>query len=158
MKRYPLPFFRAWTPKPAPDWPDHLILFDGMCVLCSSWVRKVIARDDAGLFRFVTVQSPSGRRLAESLGIDPVFAETNAVIIDGMAFFKSDAVIEIARRLRGLRWAGIFRIVPKGLRDRLYDVIARNRYAWFGRDEACLRPMPDIAARIWGGTHGATPP
>ncbi len=158
MKRYPLPPQQAWKPKPAPDWPDHLILFDGACVLCSSWVRKVIAWDKAGLFRFVTVQSPSGHRLAEDLGIDPNFPETNAVIIDGTAFFKSDAVLEIAHRLRGLRWTRLFRLVPKTLRNRLYDIIARNRYAWFGRDEACLVPTPDIAARIWNGTHGMTPP
>ena len=158
MKRYPLPIQQTWRPKPAPDWPDHLILFDGVCVLCSSWVRKVIARDDAGLFRFVTVQSPSGRRLAEELGIDPEFPQTNAVVIGGMAYFKSDAVLEIARRLRGLWWLNAFRPLPKTLRDRLYDVIARNRYAWFGRNESCLVPTPDIAARIWDSTNGTTPP
>lgn len=157
MKRYPSPSPRSWTPQSAPGWPDHLILFDGVCVLCSFWVRKVIARDDAGLFRFVTVQSPEGHRLAESLGIDQEFAETNAVIIGGIAFFKSDAVIEIARRLRGLRWTAMLRLVPKGLRDRLYDVVARNRYAWFGRDEACLRPTPDIVSRIWDSPSGTTP-
>lgn len=127
-------------------------------MLCSSWVRKVIARDDAALFRFVTIQSPAGRRLAEELGIDPKFPQTNAVVIDGTAFFKSDTVLEITRRLRGLRWTGVLRPVPKSLRDRLYDIIAQNRYAWFGRDEACVLPTPDVAARIWNGANGTTPP
>jgi predicted DCC family thiol-disulfide oxidoreductase YuxK len=145
-------------PKAAPGWPDHLILFDGVCVLCSSWVRRVIRWDDKGLFRFVPVQSPHGRQLAERLGIDPEFAETNAVVIGGTAYFKSDAVIEIARRLRGLRWVSALRFMPKGLRDRFYDAIARNRYAWFGRDEACLRPTPDISARLWDAGNGNTPP
>lgn len=158
MKRYLPPFQRGWQPKPAPGWPDHLILFDGACALCSSLVRLVIARDDSGSFRFVSIQSAMGRRLAEELGIDPQNPQTNAVILAGTAYCKSDAVLEIACRLRGLRWMGAFRFVPKGLRDVLYDIIARNRITWFGRHDACLRPTPGLAGRIWNGANGTTPP
>lgn len=82
------------------------------------------------------------------LGIDPDDPETNAVILDGMAYFKSDSALMAARHLRGMRWAGILMLLPRGLRDWLYDRVARNRYAWFGRDEACLLPTPELAARL----------
>jgi predicted DCC family thiol-disulfide oxidoreductase YuxK len=144
-----------WTPRPAPGWPDRLILFDGVCVLCSSWVRFVIRRDEACRFRFVPIQSSRGRQLAEMLGIDPDDPETNAVILDGMAYFKSDSVLMAARHLRGLQGAGILMALPRGLRDWLYDRVARNRYAWFGRDEACLLPTPELAARLLDQPEGA---
>lgn len=89
-----------WLPQPAPGWPDRVILIDGVCVFCSSWARFIIARDDS--FRFLRTQSPQGRTLAESFGIDPDEPQTNVVIVDGIAYFKSDAALMIARHLRGL--------------------------------------------------------
>lgn len=137
-----------WAPRPASGWPDDLILFDGVCVLCSYWARFVIERDEACRFRFLAVQSPQGRRLAESFGIDPDDPETNVVILGGRAFFKSDAALAVAPHLRGMRWTRVLKLAPRGLRNWLYDRVARNRYALFGRDEACLRPTPELAARL----------
>ena len=137
-----------WLPQAAPGWEDRLILFDGVCVLCASWTRFIIQRDKAGRFRFISIQSPQGRRLAEMFGIDPDDPQTNAVILDGVAYFKSDAALMVMRHLRGMRWTQALTLVPRSLRNRLYDLIARNRYAWFGRDEACLMPTPELAARI----------
>ncbi|NIX75331.1 thiol-disulfide oxidoreductase DCC family protein [Microvirga terricola] len=136
-----------WLPQPAPGAPDRLILIDGVCVLCSSWARFVVERDDGFGFRFLRTQSPQGRALAESFGIDPDEPQTNVAIIDSMAYFKSDAALMIARNLRGLSWTRILHVVPRGLRNLFYHRIARNRYAWFGRDEACLRPTPEMRAR-----------
>lgn len=146
-----------WLPQPAPDWPDRLILIDGVCVLCSALVRFVIQRDDHFGFRFMRTQSSQGRALAESFGIDPDNPQTNAVIIEGMAYFKSDAALMIARHLRGLSWTHILYLLPRRLRNPLYDWAARNRYAWFGRDEACLRPTPEMQARCLDGADLAGP-
>lgn len=134
-----------WMPRPAPGWPDRLILIDGVCVFCSSWARFVISRDDT--FRFLRTQSPQGRALAESFGIDPGEPQTNVAVIDGIAYFKSDAALMIARNLRGLSWTRILRVIPRALRNPLYDWVARNRYAWFGREESCLRPAPEMRVR-----------
>jgi predicted DCC family thiol-disulfide oxidoreductase YuxK len=125
-----------------------VILFDGVCVLCSSWVQFVIRRDPDCRFHFLQIQSPQGRQLAESLGIDPDAPETNAVIFDGTAYFKSDAALMVLQHLRGMEWTRALKLIPKGPRDWLYDRIARNRYAWFGRDEACLRPIPEVSTRL----------
>lgn len=145
------PAWRVWTPLAVPDLAaaaEGVILFDGVCVFCSRWVAFVLARDAAGAFRFATVQSRFGRALAARLGIDAEAPETNAVVLGGRAFCKSDAAIEVLRRLPGWGWVSVLRLVPRALRDRAYDLVARNRYAWFGRTERCLVPTPALARRI----------
>src|ERR1700759_1075603 len=74
---------RSWSPRPIDGVPDRVILFDGVCVFCSRWARFVIERDPEATFRFVAVQQPYGRALAERLRIDVTFPETNAVVLDG---------------------------------------------------------------------------
>ena len=86
-------------------WPDDdVILFDGVCVFCSRWVRFVAARDTAQRFRFTTIQSPYGTRLAKTFGIDPDDPDTNAVVHGGEVFFKSDAALTVLGHLPGWRW------------------------------------------------------
>ncbi len=88
-------------------WPDDdVILYDGVCIFCSRWVRFVAARDSDARFRFTAIQSPYGTRLARAFGIDPGDPDTNAVIHDGVAYFKSDAALErfTIWRKRNLRW------------------------------------------------------
>ena len=130
--------------------PDQVILFDGVCVLCSRWARFVIERDTEAAFRFIAVQEPYGAELARRLDIDLAFPETNAAVIAGRAYFKSDAAIEVLSRLPGWRWVRIGRLVPRGLRDAGYDLIARNRYRWFGRTEQCWLPTPELARHFLG--------
>jgi predicted DCC family thiol-disulfide oxidoreductase YuxK len=134
-----------WAPRPVRGFPEGTVLYDGVCVICSRWFRFVAARDPEARFRFTAVQDPLGQRLAAALGIDPVFPETNALVIDGTAWLKSDAGIEVLRRLPGWRWARHFRRIPRPLRDWLYDRVARNRYRLFGRTETCM--VPDAALR-----------
>src|ERR1700690_3473965 len=117
----------SWVPRPIEGVPGRGILFDGVCVLCSRWARFVIEHDREASFRFVAIQEPYGEALAQRLGIDIVFAETNAAIIAGRAFFKSDVTIEVLSRLSGWRWVCLGRLVPRALRDAVYDLIARNR-------------------------------
>jgi predicted DCC family thiol-disulfide oxidoreductase YuxK len=139
---------RGWHPLPAQDLPNDLILFDGDCVLCSGWINFVMRRDPAARFRFAAIQTPYGRRLAERFGIDQDYPETNAAVMDGHAYFKSDSTLAVLIDLPGWRWTRIAFLVPKRVRDFLYDVIARNRYRLFGRRDTCFSPTPDIVDRF----------
>ena len=136
------------APVPVPGMPDGAVLYDGVCVLCSAWFRFVAARDEAARFRFAPVQGEYGRLLAVRLGIDPENPETNAVIIDGLAYLRSDAALQILRRLPGWSWAGALLVVPRPVRDWIYDRVARNRYRLFGRTEACMVPNPALARHV----------
>jgi predicted DCC family thiol-disulfide oxidoreductase YuxK len=130
-------------------WPDDdVILFDGVCVFCSRWVRFVVNRDTAKRFRFTTIQSPYGTRLAEALGIDPDDPDTNAVIHGGVAYKKSDGALTVLSSLPGWRFARVFFAVPKPLRDAVYNLIAKNRYKIFGKFDACIVPDADLQARV----------
>ncbi len=130
-------------------WPDDdVILYDGVCVFCSRWVRFVAARDVAKRFRFTAIQSPYGTRLAQAFGINPEDPDTNAVVHDGEAYFKSDAALTVLSTLPGWGWTGVLRVVPKPLRDAVYSLVARNRYRIFGKYEACFVPDAEMRARV----------
>ena len=137
-----------WSPQPAPDEPDGLILFDGVCVFCSRWVRWVIDHDPERRFRFLPIQSETGRALAVRHGIGPEAPQTNAVILNGRIFFKSDAALTVLGALPGTRPLGLLKAAPRLLRDPVYDLIAKNRYAVFGRTETCMVPAPGDRERF----------
>jgi len=143
-----------WKPRRLGGVADGLILFDGVCVLCSYWVRFVIERDAAAGFCFTSVQSPYGTALATRLGISVDDPETNAVVLNGRAYFKSDAAIRVISRLPGWWWARGLLAVPRPLRNWAYDRVARGRYRVFGRSETCMVPTPELAARF---LHDAPP-
>lgn len=130
-------------------WPDDdVILFDGVCVFCSRWVRFVAARDLERRFRFTTIQSPYGARLAQSLGIDADDPDTNAVVHGGKALMKSDGALTVLSSLPGFRWAGALLWLPRSLRDAVYGLVARNRYRIFGKYDACMVPDADLRTRL----------
>ena len=132
-----------------PNWPDDdVILYDGVCIFCSRWVRFVAARDAEKRFRFTAIQSPYGTRLAQAFGIDPADPDTNAVVHGGRAFFKSDAALTVLSHLAGWRWTRVLFVVPKGLRDPVYSLVATNRYRIFGKFDACFVPDADMRARV----------
>lgn len=134
------------------DWPDdRIILYDGVCVLCSRWVRFVAARDPERLFRFAAIQTPYGRALAQKLGIDPDEPDTNALVMAGLGYRRSDAAIAVLSRLPGWGWVSAGRLAPRVLRDAVYRAVARNRYRIFGRHEACDLGGPDLRDRVIGG-------
>jgi predicted DCC family thiol-disulfide oxidoreductase YuxK len=139
-----------WRPQPVAGVADGLILFDGVCLLCSWSVRFVIERDRAAAFRFASVQSRYGAALARRLGISADNPETNAVVLGGRAYFKSDAAITVLSRLPRWAWVRPLMLVPRPVRDWLYDRVARRRYRLFGRTESCLIPSPEIAGRFVG--------
>ena len=127
---------------------DDVILYDGVCVFCSRWVRFVAARDVDRRFRFTAIQSGYGARLAQAFGIDPNDPDTNAVVHGGRVFFKSDAALTVLGALPGWGWVRALRAVPKPLRDAVYNLLARNRYRIFGKYEACFVADAGFADRI----------
>jgi predicted DCC family thiol-disulfide oxidoreductase YuxK len=139
---------RDWHSVPADDLPDRMILFDGVCVLCSRWVAFVIAHDPDARFRFVAIQTPRGRRLAERFHIDADNPETNVIVAGGRAYFKLESALVVLAEVPGWRWTRIAYLLPKRARDFLYDRIAQNRYRLFGRRATCLVPTPDVARRF----------
>jgi predicted DCC family thiol-disulfide oxidoreductase YuxK len=124
-----------------------VVLFDGVCVLCSGWLSFVTARDKQRRFRFMAIQSAEGRAMAQRHGIDPDDPDTLALVIGDRMHVRSDAVLRIAAALPHWRWTALLRLVPRQLRDAVYATVARNRYRWFGRLDACALPDRD------GTTH-----
>jgi predicted DCC family thiol-disulfide oxidoreductase YuxK len=138
----------TWAALPAPDIKRDIILFDGDCVLCSRWARRVHEADKAGRFAFVAIRSPAGRALAARFGIDPEHPQTNIAIVDGVAHFKLDAARAVFAALPGFNWLAPSGAIPKPARDWFYDRVARNRYRLFGRKENCLAPDAAMRARV----------
>ena len=137
-----------WSPRDAEGEPEGLILFDGVCVFCSRWVRFVIDHDPAGRFSFTTVQSVRGRALAARFGIDPQAPQTNAVVWNGRIHFKSDAALTVFGQLPATRPLAFLKALPRIVRDPAYDLIARNRYKIFGRTGTCMVPSASDRARF----------
>ena len=134
---------------PEKIWPDDdVILFDGVCVFCSRWVRFIVARDVAKRFRFTPIQSEYGTRLALALGIDADDPDTNAVVHGGVAHFKSDGALTVLSLLPGWRWVRVLFVVPQPLRDAVYNLVAKNRYRIFGKYDACIVPDAGWRARV----------
>ena len=121
-----------------------VILFDGVCNLCHGAVQFIIRRDRAARFRFASLQSEPGRRLAAGPAPDSIL-----LIENGLCYDRSTAALRIARRLDGA-WPLLyaFIVIPRPLRDALYAWIARHRYRWFGRLDACPLPSPEWETRF----------
>jgi predicted DCC family thiol-disulfide oxidoreductase YuxK len=131
--------------------PENLVLFDGVCNLCSALVQFVIRHDRVAKFRFAAIQSEIGKEIFQSHGLDAADLQTFVFIADGRMFVRSDAAIEVASRFGGAwRFFTVFRLVPRVARDWIYSVIARNRYRWFGRKEVCMVPTVEIKERFLG--------
>ncbi len=126
-----------------------IIVFDGVCNLCSRWVGLVLAHDRAARFRFAAMQSEPGRRLLALHGLDPE-DPLSLLLIDGeAAYTDSEAIIRVLSAFGGAwRLARLARLAPAFVRDPLYRLVARNRYRWFGRRDACVLPPADAAERF----------
>lgn len=136
-----------------PDFADDrpIIVFDGHCAFCSGWAGVVLRHDRAGHFRLLRAQSLLGVALYRHYGLDPVDYETNLLIADGRLWLKSEGSIRMAEGL-GLPWslAGAFRLLPRRLRDALYEFVARNRFRIAGRREVCYAPPAGFSDRFLG--------
>ena len=127
---------------------DRVLLFDGVCNFCNGAVNWIIAHDPEGKFKFAPLQSEYGEQVKAKFGIgDDV--DSIILIEDGRAFLHSSAALRVARGLGGigsLGYVGI--IIPRPIRDWFYRWFARNRYRWFGKQDACMIPTPDVRARF----------
>ena len=127
-----------------------IILFDGICVLCSAWVFFVIRRDPKARFKFASVQSAAGQTLLQRLGLPTDHYDTMVYIQAGHVYMRSSAFLRIVQQF-GWGWrlfaAFAFRC-PRPVRDYCYDRIARNRYRLFGKRQQCLLPSAAIQARF----------
>ena len=126
-----------------------IILFDGVCNLCNQSVQFVIRHDPKSRFRFAALQSSTGELLLEKHQLNKEELLSVILVVDGKAYDRSRAALEIARRLNGL-WPlmYVFVIVPPFIRNFVYDWISRNRYRWFGRTDECMIPTPELKARF----------
>ncbi|HEX9782543.1 MAG TPA: DCC1-like thiol-disulfide oxidoreductase family protein [Opitutaceae bacterium] len=133
-------------------WPpaEPVLLFDGVCHLCQRSVRFVLRHERRPALLFCTLQSPAGRDLLERHGLDPGYTGSLVLIAEGKARTRSDAALFLARHLRApWSWIRAFRLLPRPWRDWLYDIVAKRRYRWFGRDESfCLIPDARLRARL----------
>ena len=128
----------------------QIILFDGVCNLCNSSVQFIIKRDKKDIFRFAALQSDIGQELVRKRGIDTSMVDSIILIQPEVAYYvKSDAALRIARSLSGL-WPAlwIFLWLPSGLRDLVYDLVAKNRYKVFGKRDACMIPTPELKEKF----------
>ena len=122
-----------------------IILFDGVCNYCNDKVNFIIKYDTNDTFRFVAIQSETGQKIITYLGIDPAL---DSIILyePGYAYFiKSEAVFRIVKSLSfPIKLLLVFNFVPLGVKNQLYDYIAKNRYKWYGKKESCLLPSEAI--------------
>jgi predicted DCC family thiol-disulfide oxidoreductase YuxK len=126
-----------------------LILFDGVCNLCNAWMRFVIRRDRAGIFRFAAQQSPIGQAIIEE-HLSGATQLSSVILIEGDSIYiESDAVLQILARLSPpWSWVAFLRIIPRRIRDVCYRFVVHHRYQWFGRTEVCQVPSVDIRSRF----------
>ena len=126
-----------------------VLLFDGVCNLCNGWVQLVIRNDPEGRFRFAALQSEKGQELLKQYGLPHEQFTTLVFIENGKVYTRSSAALRIAKQLNGA-WPLLyaFSVVPAFLRDGVYNLVAGNRYAWFGKQESCMLPTPELKARF----------
>lgn len=118
----------------------NIILFDGVCNLCGNSVSLLIKYDKNNIFRFAAMQTKAGENIMQEY---PILNDRKSIILikQGTVFYKSDAIIEIAKQITG--WPSILKygfLFPKFLRDGMYDLIAKNRYFLFGKKDTCSTP------------------
>jgi len=126
-----------------------IILFDGICNLCNQSVQFVIEHDNKNQFQFASLQSDFGQNFLKENNLDSAQFDSIVFIEDDKFYTKSSAALKIAKYLDGITsWLTIFMIVPKPLRDVVYSFIAKNRYRWFGKQESCWLPTPELKAKF----------
>jgi predicted DCC family thiol-disulfide oxidoreductase YuxK len=131
--------------------PQHtdIVLFDGVCNLCSGSVLFIIKRDTNRIFKFASLQSDFGQQQLEKFKVDKNLLHSIILIRGNEMFERSDAALEITKQLSGV-WPVlyIFKILPRFLRDGIYNLIARNRYSLFGKKDVCWIPTPELKERF----------
>lgn len=121
-----------------------VVLFDGVCNLCNSSVQFIIERDDQNRFKFSSLQSEFGQNFLKHNQLNTEEFDSIILVEEEKFYSKSTAALKIGQELKGFRWLKIFWIFPKFLRDFVYSMISKNRYKWFGKQENCWLPTPEL--------------
>ena len=126
-----------------------IILFDGVCNFCNGAINFILRQDKQGVFRFAPLQSETGQHLLKQYGL-PQHSFDSFILIDkGKVHKSSTAGLRLYNKLPWYwKWTQLFWIVPRFVRDAVYDAIARNRYRWFGKKDQCMVPTPEIKSRF----------
>ena len=129
--------------------PSKVILFDGHCNLCSGFVRFILQRDRKKTFRYASLQGVFGQQLLKEQGLPLTAFGTFILAEGGRIHTRSTGVLRIVKALPGA-WPLLyaFILIPAFIRDPIYDWVARNRYAWFGKRDQCWMPQPEWAERF----------
>jgi len=128
---------------------SEIILFDGVCNLCSQSVQFIIERDKRSRYKFASLQSEFGQRVLTLNGLSTTDLHSIILLKGSNLLQRSDAALEIAKNLSGA-WPLFFgfKIIPRLIRDPVYNWISRNRYSWFGKQESCWIPTPELKSRF----------
>ena len=123
----------------------QIIFFDGICNLCNSAIQFIIKHDKKRFFRFASLQSELGQQFLKDRNMDPSQLDSILLVDPDVAYYtKSAAALRIAKHLSGLYpILFAFIIIPKFIRDKVYDYIAKNRYKWYGKKSECMIPTPE---------------
>ena len=136
---------------------DRIILFDGVCKLCNAWSKFIIRYDRSHVFKLCSVQSDEGKEILRFFGYPEDIYETMLLVEGGKSYQKSEAFFRV---MKGLGWPwrafAVFKILPSSVRDWMYDRIALNRYALFGKYDHCLLPAADHKERFLDGAYSGS--
>ena len=129
---------------------NPILLFDGVCTLCNGAVRFIIERDSKARFKFASLQSNFGQAALHRLKLPTHEFDSYVLLDNGKHYFRSTSAIRVYSQLDGVFWKFIsaFYLIPTPVRDAVYAWVARNRYKWFGKDDTCMIPTPDITKRF----------
>ena len=127
---------------------NSIILFDGECNFCDQSVLFIIKRDKQALFKFASIQSAAGQEILKNYHV-PSHIDSIVLVEKGNYYYQSSAALKICKHLKGAwKLFYVLILVPKPIRDFMYKIIAKNRYKWFGKKEACILPSPEIRKRF----------
>jgi predicted DCC family thiol-disulfide oxidoreductase YuxK len=127
---------------------NNIVLFDGECNFCSTSVQFIIKRDPKAVFKFASMQSDIGKELLKNYRV-PADLDSLILIKDHTYYCKSSAALKICKSLQGgWKLFSCLLVIPKPLRDYVYDIVAKNRYKWFGKKDSCMLPSPEIKNRF----------
>lgn len=129
---------------------NQVILFDGVCNFCNYWVNFAIKKDKKKILRFAPLQGETAKRLIADYKINHTNLSSVIFIDKGKAYTQSSAALRICKHLES-GWKLFYGliIIPKFIRDAIYNIIARNRYKWFGKKDTCMIPTPELKERFF---------
>lgn len=126
-----------------------VILFDGICNFCNAMVNFMIRQDKKNVFLFCALQSDPGKKILEQYKINWRKSDSFVMIENGKAFQKSNGALRMYNRLPWYwKWTQVFWIFPRFIRDGIYNLIAKNRYRWFGKKDVCMIPSPGVKEKF----------